>query len=50
MKSKYLLEYTWGIDNPVYEEQEIETDNIGWSLDQIARHRGNIKFIKVQKL
>ena len=36
MKSKYLLEYTWGIDNPVHEEQEIETDNIGWSLDQIV--------------
>ena len=50
MKKKYLLEYTWGHSDLVHEEQEVETDDINWTLDQVARHRGNIKFIKVEQL
>ena len=50
MKQKYLIEYTWGYTNLVHEEQEVETDDIDWTLDQIDRHRGGIQFLKVQKL
>ena len=50
MKQKYLIEYTWGYTNLVHEEQEVETDDIDWPLDQIGRHRGGIQFLKVQKL
>jgi hypothetical protein len=49
-KQKYLLEYTWGENNPMHEEIEIETDDINWTMDQISRHRNNIKFTKVIKL
>ena len=47
---KYLLEFSWGTDNPVHEEMEVEADDIAWTLDQIARNRGNIKFNKVKQL
>ena len=50
MKQKYLIEYTWGYTNLVHEEQEVEIDDIDWTLDQIGRHRGGIQFLKVQKL
>jgi|TARA_B100000424_G_scaffold224204_1_gene184000 hypothetical protein len=50
MKQKYLIEYTWGYTMCQHEEQEIETDDIDWTLDQIGRHRGGIQFLKVQKL
>ena len=45
---KYLIEFTWGHDNPIHEEIEVETDDINFTCEQIARNRGNIKFTKVQ--
>ena len=50
MKTKYLIEYTWGINNPIHSEITLETENIDWSLKQFGRHRNNIKYIKVIKL
>ena len=47
-KTKYLIEYTWGIDNPIHES--IETDDIDWTLDQFARNRGGIQYTKVIKI
>jgi len=47
MKKTYLLEYTWGENNLIHEEIEIKTDDINWTMDQISRHRNNIKFTKV---
>jgi len=47
MKKTYIIEYTWGIDNPIHEEMEVTTDNINWSLGQIARNRGGIIFKSV---
>tara|TARA_B100000767_G_C19298956_1_gene342699 strand:+ start:200 stop:355 length:156 start_codon:yes stop_codon:yes gene_type:complete len=49
MKKTYIIEYTWGEDNPIHEEMEITTDDINWSLGQIARNRGNIKFTSVKE-
>jgi hypothetical protein len=49
-KEKYMIEFTWGDNNPIHEEMEIETDNINWSLDQIGIHRNCIKFTKVEKI
>tara|TARA_B100000768_G_scaffold84958_1_gene80341 strand:+ start:337 stop:492 length:156 start_codon:yes stop_codon:yes gene_type:complete len=47
MKKTYLIEYTWGTDNPIHEEMEVTTDDINWSLGQIARNRSNIIFKSV---
>lgn len=47
MKKTYIIEYTWGIDNPIHEEMEVTTDDINWSLGQIARNRGGIIFKSV---
>tara|TARA_Y100000589_G_scaffold226259_1_gene213757 strand:- start:485 stop:652 length:168 start_codon:yes stop_codon:yes gene_type:complete len=49
-KTKYLIEYTWGLDNPIREEMEVTTDDINWTLDQIARNRGGIRFTSVKEL
>lgn len=49
-KTKYLVEFTWGNDNPVREEMEVTTDDINWTLDQISRNRGNITFTKVLEI
>ena len=49
-KEKYIVEFTWGDNNPIHEEIELETDDINWSLDQIGRHRNSIKFTKVEKI
>jgi|TARA_B100000902_G_C26698841_1_gene616119 hypothetical protein len=45
--AKYLIEFTWGNNNPIHEELEVETDDIKWTCDQIARNRGNIQFTKI---
>ena len=49
-KDKYIIEYTWGDKNPIHEEMEVVTDNISWTLDQIARNRAGIKFVQVYKI
>ena len=49
-KEKYIVEFTWGDNNPIHEEIELKTDDINWSLDQIGRHRNGIKFTKVEKI
>ena len=48
--SKYLIEYTWGGDNPIHESVEIETDDINFTLEQFARNRGGIQYTKVVKI
>ncbi len=47
---KYLIEFTWGMENPIHEELEVETDNIEYTCDQISRNRGNITFTNITKL
>ena len=48
---RYLIEYKWGFNEPqVKESQEITTDDLEFTLDQIGRHRGNITFTKIEKL
>ena len=49
-KEKYIIEYMWGEKNPIHEEIEVNTDNISWTLDQIARNREGIEFVKIEKL
>ena len=47
---KYLIEYTWGGDNPIHESVEIETDDINFTLEQFDRNRGGIQYTKVVKI
>ena len=47
---KYLIEFSWGFDNPVHEELEVKTDNLDWTLEQIARNRGGIEFKNIKRL
>ena len=38
-----------GLDNPIREEMEIKTNDINYSLEQIARNRGGIRFTSVKE-
>ena len=49
MKTTYIIEFTWGLDNPIREEMEIKTNDINYSLEQIARNRGGIRFTSVKE-
>tara|TARA_R110002012_G_scaffold96393_1_gene232365 strand:- start:2975 stop:3121 length:147 start_codon:yes stop_codon:yes gene_type:complete len=46
---RYLLEFKWGLENPVVESLEIETEDIAESIDQIQRHRGHFHLLKCEK-
>lgn len=48
MEKTYIIEFTWGFDNPMREELEVKTSDIAWTLEQIGRNRGGIVFTSVK--
>ena len=49
MEKTYIIEYTWGLDNPIREEMEVTTPDIDYTLEQIGRNRGGIRFTSVKE-
>lgn len=49
MDKTYIIEYTWGLDNPIREEMEVTTPDIEYTLEQIGRNRGGIRFTSVKE-